>query len=366
MLGDITILDLSLQLPGPYATMLLHALGARVIKVEPPGGDLARVIDAPMFETLNAGKESIELNLRLEESRAALRQIAARCDVLIEGFRPGVAERLGAGYDHVAAVRRDVVYCSLSGYGQDGPYRAMPGHDLNYLGVGGGAGGPGEGASEAVGIRPEQIGVPVIDLASGTAAALAIVAALRERDRTGQGRYLDVAMIDSAVVWSNLKWEPSSADGEPAYGVFDTADGRPLSLGVIEDKFWRGLCDVLGWQEWHDVDGFATHAARKSRSSEIVTRLAVALAERPRDEWLAAFAEADVPAAPVHDGAQVRDDPQVTARALFVEGPGRLRVPLPPALVRVPSVPAPRLGEHTTLILGEFAAEESPAVEGVV
>jgi crotonobetainyl-CoA:carnitine CoA-transferase CaiB-like acyl-CoA transferase len=359
MLADITILDLSLQLPGPYATMLLRSLGARVIKIEPPGGDLARLIDPPMFETLNAGKESLELDLRVPSSRELLLRLAARCDVAIEGFRPGVAARLGASYDDLARVRADIVYCSLSGYGQDGPYRSLPGHDLNYLGVGGGA---ADATVEST--KPEHIGVPVIDLASGTAAALSIVAALRDRDRTGAGCYLDVAMIDSAVVWSNLKWEPSSAPGEPAYGVFRTGDGRLLSLAVIEDKFWLALCDVLAWADWRDDPAFRTHAARKEQSQRIVERLVDALAERTREQWLEAFARADVPAAPVHDGDEVASDPQVVARRLFVNGPERIRPPLPEALLDAPRRGAPGLGEHHRSIVAELAADDPAATPG--
>jgi CoA:oxalate CoA-transferase len=325
VLSDITVVDLSLQLPGPYATMLLHDMGARVISVEPPGGDVARELDPPMFELLNAGKEAIELDLRSALGADVLARLARIADVFVEGFRPGVAERLGAGYDQLAAIRPDVVYCSISGYGQSGPLRDAPGHDLNYLGVA--AGLPHEGAADPT---PAQIGMPVVDLAAGTTAALAMVAALRERDRTGEGRYLDMAMLDAAVVWANLKRPPSDdSGGEPAYGVFAAADGRTLSVGVLEDKFWRALCDVLGWSQWAADPELADHAGRRHRAPEIAARLAAALAERPRDEWLSALAAADVPAAPVNAPAEVVLDPQVVERSLYSGEPPRLRTPLP-------------------------------------
>jgi crotonobetainyl-CoA:carnitine CoA-transferase CaiB-like acyl-CoA transferase len=347
-LTDLTILDLSVQLPGPYATMLLCSLGARVIKVEPPGGDAARVIDPRMFETLNAGKESIELDLRTSSARAVLYRLAERCDVFVEGFRPGATERLGASYDDIAKVRPDIVYCAISGYGQSGPYRLHPGHDLNFLGVGGGAAAPPEGNA-----KPGMIGVPVVDLASGTTAALAIVAALRMRDQTGSGCYLDVAMLDAAVVWSQLKWQPASSTGEPTYGVFRAADGLLLSIGVIEDKFWRALCRAFGWEDWSDDPGFADIRARKVRAEEIVTRLADSVVQRPRAEWLRIFTEVDVPAAPVHAAEEVHRDPQVRERAIFAEDTYRMRAPLPLELIASASSTIDGRGGRVDTLLAE-------------
>src|SRR5687768_15420791 len=169
-LAGVRVLDLSLQLPGPYATLLLRALGAEVTKVEPPGGDPVRVLDPPMYDRVNAGKDVRELDLRTRAGRAELHELAAACGVFVEGFRPGVAGRLGFAYDDIAGLRPDVVYCSISGYGQSGPYRTLPGHDLNYLGLAGAVNG-------AHGDGPRSHPVPMVDLATGTTAALAIVAA---------------------------------------------------------------------------------------------------------------------------------------------------------------------------------------------
>lgn len=327
-LADVTVLDLSLQLPGPYATMLLHTLGARVIKVEPPGGDPARTIDPVMFATVNAGKESLELDLRAERGRQVLRRLVQRADVLVEGFRPGVAERLGFAYEDVADARPDLVFCSISGYGQEGPYRGLPGHDLNYLAVGGGV--PARCADGAA--SPQPIGVPVVDLAAGTTAALAIVAALRHRDATGCGAYLDVALLDTAVVWSNVKGVDRADGAEPAYAVLRAADHACLAVAVIEDKFWQALCAALEWHDWIHSPELATYASRRRRAGEIFQRLRDAIAARPRAEWLELFAEADVPAAPVNAPEDVEADPQVVERGLFVDG--RLRAPLPRDLAR--------------------------------
>jgi crotonobetainyl-CoA:carnitine CoA-transferase CaiB-like acyl-CoA transferase len=361
VLADVTVVDLSLQLPGPYATMLLRGLGARVVKVEPPGGDVARELDPRMFGLLNAGKESLELDLRTERGREVLDRLASIGDVFLEGFRPGVADRIGAGYEHVSRLRPDVVYCSLSGYGQAGPYRDLPGHDLNYLGV---AGGVPAGENGAAG--PQAIGMPVVDLASGTMAALAVVSALRRRDRTGQGQYLDVAMLDSAVVWSNLKRAPAEDAGEPAYGVFRAADGRLLSLAVLEDKFWRSLCRVLGWEDWDADPALADHAGRKRRAGEIAARLATDLAARPRDDWIEAFDAADVPAAAVSAEEEVAAHPQVAERGLWSTKPSGLRAPLPPELAVSPERPAPARSQDAPDLLAElgFGEEERSELMG--
>jgi CoA:oxalate CoA-transferase len=327
-LRDITVLDLSLQLPGPYATMLLRSLGARVIKVEPPGGDPARTIDPQMFALVNGGKESVQLNLRVEEERSVLHALVRRCDVLIEGFRPRVAARLGFDYETISRIHPGIVYCSLSGYGQTGPYRDIPGHDLNYLGVGGAI-----GHQEPAAPTPQPIGMPVIDLSAGTAAALAITAALRERDRTGHGRYLDVAMLDSAVFWSRVK-SSRLDDVEPAYAVLRASDGGYLSIAVIEDKFWRSLCEALDWRDWLDDVGLADHEGRKARAPEILTRLARSISERPRQAWLELFGRIDVPAAPVHAAAEASSDPQVIERGLLGGFESRpTRPPLPRELL---------------------------------
>jgi CoA:oxalate CoA-transferase len=362
-LAGITVIDLTQQLPGPYATLLLAGLGARVIKVEAPSADVGRWLDPPMFATVNAGKESIVLDLKHPEAQAVLHRLAARADVLVEGFRPGAVVRLSADHTTIAAINPALVYCSISGFGAAGPYRDVPGHDLNYLGVAGGLLDDGRG-------ERAEIGMPVVDLAAGTMAALSIVAALTGRQRTGEGALLDVAMLDSAVFWSNVKVPPApdgsaTADGEPAYGTFAAADGRRLTLGVLEDKFWRNLCHALDWADWTDDPELATHPQRRARAGELHRRLAAALATRPAEAWLERLWAADVPAAPVHDHADAPDDPQVRARGLFVDagptgGRPRARAPLPGTL-RSPAVDtsAPAAaGADTAAVLAELGYDD--------
>lgn len=354
-LRGLTVIDLTQQLPGPYATFLLASLGARVIKIEPPAGDVARSIDPAMFSNVNAGKQSVVLDLKQEDGRAALHRLVASSDAFVEGFRPGVAARLAADHETIAAVRPDIVYCSLSGFGTSGPYRLLPGHDLNYLGVAGAA--PLDGTIPE---GPDQIGVPTVDLASGTVAALSIVAALLRRQRVGGGAFLDVAMLDSAVAWAAVKPSPpQDAAAEPAYRVVRCSDGKSVSVAVLEDKFWRNLCDALKWDDWVDEPSLATHHQRRERGREIRMRLEQTLAARPRDEWLSLLWAADVPVAPAHAPVDVADDPQVQARGLFVRdqhGSVRPLSPLPSAVRAEPLAPVPALGEHTGAVVGAASA----------
>lgn len=355
-LHDITVLDLTQQLPGPYATLLLAGLGARVIKIEPPGGDPSREIDPPMFDIVNAGKESVVLDLKREPGRAELHRLARSSDVFVEGFRPGVTTRLAADHASISAVRPDIVYCSISGFGVTGPYAGVPGHDLNYLGVGGSVDAvplaPGDGSAH-------QIGIPMVDLATGTMAALAIVAALRQRAASGDGAVLDAAMLDSAVFWGSVKAPLRDGGSEPAYGIVAAADGLLLSFAVIEDKFWRALCNALGWADWCEDPAFATHHARRRRAPEVRRRLAAAIARRPREAWLKVLWAADVPVAPVHERTLAPGDPQVVARGLFAtaaNGGTAPVVPLPPSLRR-PLRPAPELGGDGEGVLARLRAQ---------
>jgi crotonobetainyl-CoA:carnitine CoA-transferase CaiB-like acyl-CoA transferase len=352
-LDGIMVLDLSQQLPGPYATLLLAHLGAEVIKIEPPGGDAARELDERMFRAVNVGKRSLVLDLKSGGGRERLARLATGSDVLLEGFRPGTVERLGAGYATISALRPDIVYCSLSGFGLEGPYRDVPGHDLNYLGIAGGATERSESG---------EIGIPLVDLGSGTLAALAITSALLERNTTGSGRYLDIAMLDTAVFWAGVK-APPPRGSEPAYLVAAAADGLSVSIAVIEDKFWRNLCACLGWSDWREDPALATHELRRAHGEEIRTRLRAAIATLPRERWLAALWAADVPAAPVHTRVEVAGDPQVLARGLMPVAsngadagalPPIPAAPLPAALRSGGLAAAPRLGQDTENLLAEL------------
>ncbi len=317
LLSGLRVLDLSIWRPGPYATSLLVTLGADVLKVEPPGGDPMRQYTG-LFESINAGKRSIELDLKDGDDREKALALAMEADVLVEGFRPGVMARLGMDATTVRGANPALVYCSISGYGQDDPRAELPGHDLNYQ-AWAGALTPEGGTAR---ISP----LPIADLAGGMAAAFGICAAVLGRHATGQGTYLDVSMTDVLATWTG---RTGSADGDggvgsaqsgpvPGYGIFDTADNAQVALGVIsEQHFWSNLCAELG------LDALAplTFEDRSARGAEMQRTVAEAIARRCRDELVAALTAVAVPVAPVLDRRGM------VASAPFPPFPIRLSLP---------------------------------------
>lgn len=333
-LEGATVVDLSQQLPGPFATLLLRTLGARVVKVEPPGGDAARKIDPEMFRRMAADKEIVTLDLKDEGDRAKLHELVAAADAFVEGFRPGVAARLAADWDTLRELNPRLVYCSLSGYGAAGPLADRPGHDVNYLALAAGlAAGPLDGET--------LIRVPWVDLAAGTNAALLILAALMQARDTGLGRHLEVAMLDAAAIWAAAK--PPRPGGEGAYGVFVAADGGRVAVAVLEAEQWVRLCHAFGWEDWLADAGFADHEGRRARHTEVTARLREAIAARTVEELVGLAVEHDVGISAVNDSAAAAADPQLIARDLFQGDAGGWR-PLGPAAPAVPFATAPGRG----------------------
>jgi crotonobetainyl-CoA:carnitine CoA-transferase CaiB-like acyl-CoA transferase len=341
-LDGIRVLDLGIWRPAPFATQLLSELGADVLKIEPPGGDPMRQYPTT-FRNLSFHKRSVVLDLKSEDGRRRALELAAGADVVIEGFRPGVVDRLGVSYEDVRAVNPSVVYCSLSGYGQAGPLRTVPGHDANYMSWAG---------------APPAISLPVADLAGGTYAAMAICAALVARDRTGEGECIDVSMTDVVATWATgdneNTTEPARPEGAPRpriphYGLFTTADGREITLGIIsETHFWDGLCRALDLPEaWLGLD----FGARQSRSAEIEPVVRAAVARHDRDELVALLSKHDVPVAPVLTPAEVLDAEHYRIRGTAVDAPDGRPVLVHPVRYRnrpardAGPVPAP--GEHS-------------------
>lgn len=363
-LNGTRVLDLSRLLPGPYCTMLLADLGAEVIKIETPlAGDYARTIpDAfgglAMFEMLNRNKKGVAINYRHERGKTILLQLAQTADVLIETFRPGAAKRWGIGYDAVAHVNPCIVYCSLSGYGQDGPYANRAGHDLNYIAIGGllalngAAGGP-----------PIPPGVQIADLAGGMLAAIAILAALLGRQSTGRGVYLDVAMIDAVTGWvapvagsfytattqNPPRGQMPLSGGLPCYNVYETADGKFISLGILEPHFWTALCNAI-----HRDDLQA-----RQFDATAIDELAQLFRQRTRNEWLEMLREADACVEPVNEISEALHHPQLRHRGLVqqTEVGARFGSPLRFAARSEPSS-APSLGQHTAEILKQLGLSQ--------
>jgi crotonobetainyl-CoA:carnitine CoA-transferase CaiB-like acyl-CoA transferase len=295
-LEGVRVLDLGIWRPAPYAGQLLAELGAAVTKVEPPGGDPMRAFPA-LYATLNGRKAVVELDLKAPEGRRAIAPLLADADVVIEGFRPGVADRLGVGWADVHAANPRAISCSISGFGQSGPLVDVPGHDLNYQAW--------SGVLAARAPELQVAGTPIGDLAGGSFAAMAICAALARRGLVGidrfEGERIDVSMADVLVSWAGPEVDGSFASRDepgrafPAYGTFACADGW-LTLGIVtEDHFWRSLCGVLGLEPEAGLDG----RARADAGGELRAVIAASLADRSRDDVVGALLAAGVPVAPV-------------------------------------------------------------------
>ena len=339
MLRDLTVLDFGEQLPGPFATALLKSLGARVIKIEPPQGDPSRTLDPEMFDRVNVGKESVTLDLKSESGRANALGLVARSDIVVETFRPGVMSRLGLDWLECQAVNARLVYCSISGFGSDGPYAHVPVHDLNLL-----AWGDPSGAHRTSG----HIGVPWVDLGTGTTAALTMVAAwVRARD-LGVGAKLDMSMLDIALSWSRVK--PPRSGMEPTYGIYRTRDDHDVVIAVMEGHFWARLCTALELGDLGREPALATYAGRVIRAEEIHGRVSARIAQLQLCEVLSLSQVHDLPITTAH--AQVHER-AVTQLALAGFGDGGFRLPTRETGHGRSRAPEP--GEQTARIMAEFA-----------
>lgn len=377
-LDGLRILDLTRLLPGGYATLLMADLGADVVKVEEPGkGDYIRWTPPMVGEmssahiALNRNKRSVTLNLKSERGRELFLDLAGRFDVVIESFRPGVMERLGVGYPTLSERYPGLIYCAISGYGQDGPRALKAGHDNNYIGYAGVLSIIGR-----EGDRPVIPGVQVGDLAGGgMAAVIAVTSALYRRSVTGRGDFCDISMMDGAMSWLTMHAGEFVATGEvpqrelmhlsgryPCYRVYPAADGY-LSVGALEPQFWAALVDVLGRPDLAD-DAFAMG----DRRAEVIAELEALFATKTRAEWMELFGDRDVCVGPVNDFAEAFLDEQVLHREMVfetkIEGVGDWKhignpVKMSGAPGKVDRMPPPRIGEHTVQVLGEIGLSEA-------
>lgn len=377
-LDGLRILDLTRLLPGGYATLLMADLGADVVKVEEPGkGDYIRWTPPMVGEmssahiALNRNKRSVTLNLKSERGRELFLDLAGRFDVVIESFRPGVMERLGVGYPTLSERYPGLIYCAISGYGQDGPRALKAGHDNNYIGYAGVLSIIGR-----EGDRPVIPGVQVGDLAGGgMAAVIAVTSALYRRSVTGRGDFCDISMMDGAMSWLTMHAGEFAATGEvpqrelmhlsgryPCYRVYPAADGY-LSVGALEPQFWAALVDVLGRPDLAD-DAFAMG----DRRAEVIAELEALFATKTRAEWMELFGDRDVCVGPVNDFAEAFLDEQVLHREMVfetkIEGVGDWKhignpVKMSGAPGKVDRMPPPRIGEHTVQVLGEIGLSEA-------
>ncbi len=370
-LEGIKIIDLTRLGPGPYCTMLLADQGADVIKIEPGGGRAAEVIQPRSTEEEERGraynaegrnKRSIVLNLKMDEAREVFYKLAKDADVVVEEFRPGVLKRLGVDYETVREMNPRIIYCSITGYGQDGPYAQLPGHDINYLSTG--------GAQSMIGPRggPPVMTVNLIgDYSSGSMqAALGITLALIARERTGKGQHVDISMTDGIVSlmhgeaagYFNTGRVPTRGDllvigGSPFYGVYETKDGKYVSIAALEPWFYANLCELLGREDLLPYEWDTTKWDELSAEFREIFRA------KTRDEWVEFLRQKDVCVAPVNTVDEVFEDPQVLHRKMLVEidHPTLGKVKQVGIGIKLSETPgavrslAPKPGQHTEEIL---------------
>jgi len=366
-LDGIRVIDLSRLLPGPYATMLLADLGAEVIKIETPGlGDYMRFIPpfievgttgesvGAAFLMVNRNKKSVALNFRNARGKEILMRLARDADVVLETFRPGQVDKWGIGYAALRAVNPRLVYCSLSGYGQSGPYRDRAGHDLNYIALNGLL-----AANGAAGGPPIPPAVQIADLSGGMLATISILAALIGRGATGAGQYLDVSLFDGALSWAGTviggtyaasrKTERGKMQlngGIPCYNVYETKDGQYITISAIEPHFWSAFCKAV---EREDLNA-------RQQEYAAVPEVAAIIKARTLDEWLALFQTLDACIEPVRDFSAVFDDPHIRHRGLIaqMDVPGIGKIPQVGSVfvfAQNTPTPPPRQGEHTREVL---------------
>jgi len=376
-LAGVRVLDLSRLYPGPYASLVLADLGADVVKVEDPrGGDYLRWMpplagkQSGFFHALNRNKRSLALDLKAPGSVAAFLRMARSADVVLESFRPGVMDRIGIGWEALARENPRLVLCSISGYGQEGPYRHLAGHDIDYCAIAGVL--ALTGSPDA----PATPGIQVADVAGGAWPAVAgILAALVRRATTGAGSQVDISMTDGALAMLAMQQGAADARGEPlrrgaellnggsaCYRVYRAGDGRFVALGTLEPHFFARFCEAAGCPELAErqFDGRGPHA-----------ELEALFLTRARDEWAALGRERDLCLAPVLEGDEARSDPQLRARGVFVEVPtpweGRampgMATPVRFTGVPLPLRPAPELGADTEAVLAEAGFQAAEVAE---
>ncbi|MCG6893476.1 MAG: CoA transferase [Desulfobacteraceae bacterium] len=388
-LENIRVLDFSRVLAGPVASMMLGDLGAEVVKVEPPQGDESRTWppllkrgESGYFAILNRNKRSLSVNLKDPKARDIVVRLATCADVVLENFTPGVADKLGIGYDLLKAANPGLVYCSISGFGQSGPYRDKKAYDpiiqgmTGLMSITGERGGP-----------PVKIGIPITDLVAANQAVVAVLAALLHRERTGEGQYIDVALYDGMISLLTIMAMDYFATGKPPerWGLdhihrvparaFEAGDGRYVQVAATSDAMYAAFCRIIGAEDLIEDPRFCSNALRVQNREQIMPILEEKMREKTADQWLALFEAAGIPCGPVMDMAEVFADPNIAARNLRFDMPHPVegsvaQLGFPFRMQKTPATARrrpPLLGEHNLEVAAEWLGlteEEVAALQG--
>jgi crotonobetainyl-CoA:carnitine CoA-transferase CaiB-like acyl-CoA transferase len=355
-LAGVRVVDFSMFVPGPFCSAIFADLGAEVIKVEAPKGDPGRGYVPVQFNTENRNKRSIAVDLKNPRAKQIIEKLAGKADVVLEGFRPGVAKRLSIDFESIRRYNPKIVYCSISGYGQTGPWRERPGHDVNYVAAAGGLAYPGQWLQP-----PARSSLPVADMAGGSFAAIAILSALHERNVSRKGRYLDLSLFEAGFFWAAMR---HSLDKDvdprahifPVNDVFETADGKRLTLGILEEHFWQNFVQLA--PELNQAR-FSTDASRRANGDALSQLLAEVIRTRPADDWIRLLEENDVPVDLCVTPGEAAHHPQLEERKALERGYAKFPVwanGKPGGSIRTAT---PKLGEHSREILVELGFDDS-------
>jgi crotonobetainyl-CoA:carnitine CoA-transferase CaiB-like acyl-CoA transferase len=393
-LDGLTVIDFSRVLAGPYASMLLGDLGARVIKVEQPGrGDDTRRWGPPFTENgesayflcANRNKESITLDLKHPTGKAIARQMIGQADILLENFRVGGMAAVGLGYEAMCEAHPGLIYCSITGYGQTGPYHNRAGYDAVIEAEGGIMSITGPGNDDEGGTAPYKVGVAIVDITAGLNAVVAILAALHWRTMTGQGQFIDIALLDTQISWlanvasgylvsgqSPMRYGNAHPSIVP-YQTLQAADGW-IMVAVGNDTQFQRLCDLLGHSEWSHDERFATNQGRVAHRADLIPMLARKFSGATVATWTERLSAAGIPAGPVNDIPTALAHPQVQARNMvqYIHHPQTGAIPQIGPVPKFSTTPAtiykppPRLGEHTHAILQEWLGYSDTEIHALV
>ena len=356
-LRGVRVVDFSMFVPGPFASAILADLGAEVIKVEAPRGDPGRTYVPVQFDTENRNKRSLAVDLKSSLASRVVEKLVSRTDIVIEGFRPGVAKRLHIDFESLSKINSTLIYCAISGYGQTGPWRERPGHDVNYIAAAGGLAYPGQWLQP-----PARSSLPVADMAGGSFAAIAILSSLHQRNQTGRGAFLDLSLFESAFFMAAMRHslDPNvdpRAHIFPVNDIFECKDGQRLTLGILEEHFWENFRKVV---PGFDGEEYSSDRRRRANGDALSRKLSDAMKTKTSEEWIALLEANDIPAdlCVTPAGAAVGNRQLVERQAatngfatfpVFADGRrgGALRAGVP------------KMGEHTREILVELGFDDS-------